>query len=48
MYNTLKSLIENKIYEKDAVIRRLNIYLLANKITQKQYEELNNLLKKAV
>ena len=43
MYNTLKSLIENKIYEKDTIIRRLNIYLLANKITQKQYEELNNL-----
>lgn len=44
MYNTLKKLIENGRYEIESMKRKLDIYLLANRISEDEYKELLALL----
>lgn len=45
MYNILKTLIENKRYEKNSIIRKLDVYLLTNRISEDEYKELFQLIK---
>ncbi len=44
MYNTLKRLIENGRYETESMKRKLDIYLLANRISEEEYTELITML----
>lgn len=44
MYDKLKILIENNKYEKEDMLRKLSIYLKANKITKEEYENLFSML----
>lgn len=39
-----KTLIEKKRYEKDAMLEKLDVFLLANRITKEEYEELVGML----
>lgn len=43
-YNRLKKLIENGNYEKESMMSKLDVFLLANRITSEQYNELVNLM----
>lgn len=39
-----KILIEKKRYEKDDMLEKLDVFLLANRITKEEYEELVGML----
>ena len=44
-YTYCKKVIENKTYSnKDDMKNKLDVFLLNNRITQDQYNELNNIL----
>lgn len=43
-YSRLKKLIENGNYEKESMMSKLDVFLLANRITSEQYNELVNLM----
>lgn len=43
-YKMCKTLIEKKRYEKDAMLEKLDVFLLANRITKEEYEELVGML----
>ena len=40
MYSTLKNLIQNRRYQTEIIQRKLDIYLLANRISEEEYTEL--------
>ena len=44
-YNVCKRLIQNGNYEKEDMQIKLDVFLLHNRITQEQYEELVDLMK---
>lgn len=39
-YNNCKKLIENKRYEHEDMLNKLDVFLLGDRITREQYEEL--------
>lgn len=39
-YRNCKKLIENGRYEKEDMLNKLDVFLLGNRITQSEYEEL--------
>lgn len=43
-YNVCKRLIQNGNFEKEDMMLKLDIFLLNNRITQEQYNELVNLM----
>lgn len=43
-YKMCKILIEKKRYEKDDMLEKLDVFLLANRITKEEYEELVGML----
>ncbi len=43
-YTRLKKLIENGNYEKESMLSKLDVFLLAGRITSEQYNELVNLM----
>ena len=45
IYDNLKILIESGNYEKEDILKKLDIYLLLNRITTEQYQEIVELLK---
>lgn len=43
-YAYCKQIIENGNYDKQEMLDKLDVFLLNNRITQKQYEELVNMI----
>ena len=43
-YTRLKKLIENGSYVKEDMMNKLDVFLMANRITEAQYEELVGLM----
>ena len=43
-YERLKKLIENGVYVKEDMMNKLDVFLMANRITEAQYEELVGLM----
>jgi len=43
-YARLKKLIENGAYDKNDMMNKLDVFLMANRITEAQYEELVGLM----
>ena len=43
-YKMCKTLIEKKRYEKDVMLEKLDVFLLADRITKEEYEELVGML----
>lgn len=43
-YTRLKKLIENGVYVKEDMMNKLDVFLMANRITEAQYEELVGLM----
>lgn len=39
-YARLKKLIENGVYDKESMLNKLDVFLMANRITEEQYNEL--------
>ena len=39
-YARLKKLIERGAYKKEAMLNKLDVFLMANRITEEQYQEL--------
>ena len=39
-YTRLKKLITNGAYEKEDTLNKLDVFLMANRITEEQYQEL--------
>ena len=46
IYENTKILIESGNYEKEDILKKLDIYLLLNRITIEQYQELVELMNK--
>ena len=46
-YNICKRLIQNGNYEKEDMMMKLDVFLLNNRITKEQYEELIGLINDA-
>ena len=44
IYENIKILIESGNYQKEDILKKLDIYLLLNRITAEQYQELVNLI----
>lgn len=44
IYKLCKKVILGSNYEKEDMQKKLDVYLLCNRITQEQYEELTNLM----
>lgn len=44
MYNSLKKLIINKDYDREDVIKKLEVFMAINKINFEQYQEIMDLL----
>lgn len=47
IYKLCKKVILSGNYEKEAMQKKLDVYLLCNRITQEQYEELVSLMTSA-
>jgi hypothetical protein len=43
-YARLKKLIENGAYDKESMMNKLDVFLMANRITEEQYNELVSLM----
>ena len=43
-YTRLKKLIENGVYVKEDMMNKLDVFLMADRITEAQYEELVGLM----
>lgn len=43
-YARLNKLIENGVYVKEDMMNKLDVFLMANRITEAQYEELVGLM----
>ena len=43
-YKMCKTLIEKKRYEKEDMLEKLDIFLIANRITKEEYEELTKII----
>lgn len=43
-YARLKKLIENGVYDKESMLSKLDVFLMANRITEEQYNELVGLM----
>ena len=43
-YARLKKLIENGVYVKEDMMNKLDVFLMANRITEAQNEELDGLM----
>lgn len=43
-YARLKKLIENGAYDKESMMSKLDVFLMANRITEEQYNELVSLM----
>ena len=43
-YARLKKLITNGAYDKNDMMKKLDVFLMANRITEAQYEELVGLM----
>lgn len=43
-YKMCKTLIERKRYEKEDMLEKLDVFLLANRISKEEYEELVGML----
>lgn len=39
-YTRLKKIIENGVYEKEDMMNKLDVFLMAGRITEAQYQEL--------
>ena len=39
-YARLKKLIERGVYKKEDMLNKLDVFLMANRITEEQYQEL--------
>ena len=44
-YLRLKKLIQNVTYVKETLMNQLDVFLMANRITEEQYNELLDLMK---
>ncbi|MDY4081154.1 MAG: hypothetical protein SOY97_05950 [Candidatus Metalachnospira sp.] len=44
IYKLVRKTIENGDYDKDSLIQKLDVYLLRNRITSEQYEELTGMM----
>ena len=40
IYARIKKLIEKGAYEKEDILKKLDVFLLMNRITEEQYQEL--------
>lgn len=40
IYARIKKLIEKGVYEKEDMLKKLDVFLLMNRITEEQYQEL--------
>ena len=47
VYNMLKTKITQGTYDKDDVLKKMDVYLMFNRITSEQYEELAKLMEAA-
>lgn len=43
-YKLLRTVIEGGVYDKTDILNKMDFYLLKNRITQKEYVELEQLL----
>ena len=43
-FERLKKLIENGAYDKENMMNKLDVFLMANRITEQQYNELVGLM----
>lgn len=43
-YKMCKILIENKRYEKESILKKLDLFLLGNRITEEEYKELISMI----
>ncbi len=43
-YSRLKKIIENGVYDKEDMMNKLDVFLMANRITEEQYTELVGLM----
>lgn len=43
-YARLKKLIETGAYDKESMLSKLDVFLMANRITEEQYQELVGLM----
>ena len=43
-YSRLKKIIENGVYDKEDMMDKLDVFLMANRITEEQYTELVGLM----
>lgn len=44
-YMRIKKLITNGAYDKEDMMKKLDVFLLANRITEEQYQELVGMMK---
>lgn len=44
IYKMLKAKIENGTYDKEDLLKKMDVYLLKNRITEEQYHELYELM----
>lgn len=44
-YKLLKKVIESNMYDKNDVLKKMDVFLMFGRINQKEYEELSILLK---
>lgn len=44
VYSIAKNLIERKEFEKDNIIKKLNVFFMFEQLTENEYEELLNLI----
>lgn len=43
-YENCKKIIENKRYTKDDMLNKLDVFYLADRITEEQYKELSEMI----
>lgn len=44
IYKMLKTKIENGTYDKDNLLKKMDVYLLRDRITKEQYNELHDMM----
>lgn len=44
VYAAMKKIIESGVYNREDMLEKLDIFLVANRITKEQYEELTSLI----
>lgn len=45
VYTAMKNIIDSGVYDRDDILNKLDIFLLADRITKEQYDELTGLVR---